>query len=238
MSKPLVPLVVVRGGQPWPLGAKFSRSAAYRRHLKSLDRFKRYVDMLQHLEHLVNRLGRVATIDRTRAATQEEWLRRSAEKTQTFFEHVCVVHDFRRGVGYAVRFLNTTTVYGTGGPQEQALARRASHAIGDLLFPPTSRARGPRRLPSVSATVQAIRSDLLREVHEIWRVFDESERRTALLKHIALLGWTLSSSSVPFTIGMRPPTRVTDLVLSQHMGIGQKRLRRAHVRAIAKLIYR
>jgi len=235
MSKPLVPLLVIRGGQTWILSPAFSRSVSYRRHLKSLERFKCYVDMLQHLEHLVVRLRRVATIDRTRAATQEEWLRRSAEKTQTFFEHVCVVHDLRRGVGYAVRFLNTTTVYGIGGPQEQALGRRASRAIRDLLFPPHRRPRGPQRLPPVSATVQATRSDFLREVREIWRVFDVSERRPALLKYIAVLGWKISS--VPFTVGVRPPTRVTDLVLSQHTGIGQKRLRRARIPAIAELIY-
>ena len=235
MSKPLVPLVVVRGGQPWVLNARFGRSGAYRRHRTSLERIGGYVEMLEQLEDLVVRLRKVATIDRKAAATQEEWLRRSAEKTQAFFEQVCVVHDLRRGVGFAARFLNTTALYGNGLPQQQALARRASRAIGDLLFPPKSRPRGPQRLPLVSATVQAARSDFLREVREIWRVFDVSERRAALLEHIAVLGWTISS--VPFTVGIRPPTRVTDLVLSQHTGIGQKRLRRARVPAIAELIY-
>lgn len=236
MSKPFVSIAVVRGGQPWVLNSWFSRSVAYRRHRTSLARIERYAEMLEHLEQLVVRLRRVARIDRTAAATQEEWLRRSAEKTQAFFEQVCVAHDLRRGVGFAVRFLNTTTLYGNGLPQEQALARRASRAIGDLLFPPKWRPRGPQRLPPASATVQAIRSDFLREVRQMWRMFDVSERRAALLKHIAVLGWKISS--VPFTIGVRPPTRVTDLVVSQHTGIGQKRLRRAHIPAIApELIY-
>jgi len=236
MPKPLVPLVVVRGGQPWVLNATFSRSVAYRRHRTSLARIESYVEMLEYLEQLVVRLRRAATIDRRVAATQEEWLRRSDEKTQAFFEQVCVAHDLRRGVGFAVRFLNTTTLYGNRLPQEQALARRASRAVEDLLFPPKlSRRRGPQRLPPVSATVHAIRSDLLREVREIWRVFDVSQRRAALLKCIAARGWTIPS--VPFTVGMRPPTRVTDLVLSQHTSIGQKRLRRTRIPAIAELIY-
>lgn len=236
MSKPLLPLVVVRGGQPWVLNATFSHSVAYRRHRTSLKRIGRYLEVLEHLERLVIRLRRVARIERTAAANEEEWLSRSAEKTEVFFEQVCVAHDLRRGVGFAVRFLNTTTLYGNGLPEEQALARRASRAIGDLLFPPESRRPpGPQRLPPPSATVQATRSDFLREVREIWRVFDVSERRAALLKHIAVRGWTISS--VPFTVGTRPPTRVTDLVLSQHTRIGQKRLRRAPIPAIAELIY-
>jgi hypothetical protein len=199
-----------------------------------LERFERYVDMLQHLEQLVVRLRRVATIDRTRAATQEEWLRRSAEKTRVFFEHVCVVHDFRRGVGYAVRFLNTTTVYGNGSPREQALRRRALGAIRDLLFPPHRRPRGPQRLPPAGVTVQADRSDFLAKVRQIWKAGDMSNRRAALLKHIATLGWEVS---VPFTIGKLPPTRVADLVLSQHTGIGQRRLRRGRAPEIDELVY-
>jgi hypothetical protein len=235
MSEPLVPLVVVRGGQPWILNSTFSRSVAYRRHLTSLESIERYLELLQHLERLVVRLRRAATIDRKAAATQEEWLGRSMEKTQAFFEQVCVAHDFRRGVGYASRFLNTTTVYASRLRHEQALARRASRAIKDLLFPPPWRPRGPQRLPRASDTVQATRSDFLRQVRQIWRVCDVSDRRAALLKHIAALGWHISS--VPLTVGQQPPTRVTDLIMSQHTGIGQKRLRRAHVPAIAELIY-
>jgi hypothetical protein len=203
-----------------------------------LERFESYLEMLDHLEQLVVRLRRVARIDRRVAVSKEEWLRRSAEKTHAFFEQVCVAHDLRRGVGFAGRFLNTTVLYTSGTLQKQALARRASRAIADLLFPPPmSRARGPQRLPPVSASVAAMRSELLREVREIWRVFDESERRGALRRHIARLGWTISSSDVPFSVGVRPPTRVTDLVLSKHTGIGQKRLRRARAPAIDELIY-
>lgn len=171
MPKPLLPIVVVRGGQPWGLNPTFSRSVAYRRHRTSLERIETSVEMLEYLEQLVVRLRRAATIDRRVAATQEEWLRRSEEKTRAFFEQVCVAHDLRRGVGFAARLLNTTTLYGNGLPQEQALAIRASRAIADLLFPPkSSRPRGPQRLPPVSATVHAIRSDFLREVREIWGV--------------------------------------------------------------------
>ena len=119
MSKPLVPLVVVRGGQPWLLTPRFSRSVAYRRHRTSLERIEGYMEMLEYLEQLVVRLRRAATIDRTIAATQEEWLRRSAEETQAFFEQVCVAHDLRRGVGFALRFLNPRLCTGTACPRNK-----------------------------------------------------------------------------------------------------------------------
>ena len=238
MPKPLVPLVVVRGGQPWVLNATFSRSVAYRRHRTSLERIEGYVEMLEYLEQLVVRLRRAATIDRTVAATQEEWLHRSdGEDAGLLRAGVCRARPPERR-----RFRRALSQHHDAVRERRAPETSTRHTC-------ITRYRGPvvspeRRAhvvhngshPSAPA-VHAIRSDLLREVREIWRVFDVSERRAALLKHIAVRGWTISSSSVPFTVGMRPPTRVTDLVLSQHTGIGQKRLRRARIPAIAELIY-
>jgi hypothetical protein len=235
MSKPLLPLVVVRADQPWILRTTFSRSAAYRRHRASLERIETYVEMLEYLEQLVVRLRLAATIDRKRAATQEEWLARSEKKMTAFFEQVCVVHDIRRGIGYAARFLNTTTVHASGTSQQQALAKRASRVVGELLFPPRWRPRGPQKYSRAGASVQATRSTFHQTVRQIWKAHDESDRRAELLRHIAGLGWQIS---LPLTIGRRPPTRVTDLVMSQHTGIGQKRLRRTSGSAIAEFIFR
>jgi hypothetical protein len=236
MPNPRLSLVVVRDGRPWVIDSSFRRSAAYRRHLTGLKRIPSYEQMLEHLEHLVVRLRRAATIDRTVARTPEEWLARSDEKTDAFFEHVCVQHDLRRSIGYAARFLNTTALYVIGPPHQQELARRASRAIGRLICPPSWRPRGPKRRPVVSASVHATRSALLQKVRQIWKADDDgTERRTELVRHLAALGWQFPS--VPVTVGRLPPTRVVDFLISRHAGVGQKRLRRAASAANVELIY-
>jgi hypothetical protein len=229
MSTSQIPLVVIRGGQPWILGPTFVHSAAYRHHRISRQRLRRSLDVLERLENLVVRLRRVATIDRKPAATREEWIRRSAEKTDAWFEHVCMVHDLRRGVGYVVRFLNTTALYASGTPQQRAFAQRAERVIHELLFRQDWRGRGRRRLAHAPTDVQATRADVLGAVREIWSVCDLSDRRAALVKVAADRGWHLHD--VPLTIGRKFPSRVADWVVRQHTGVGLRRLRRTGVSA-------
>jgi len=55
------------------------------------------------------------------------------------------------------------------------------------------------------------------------------------MKAIAARDWRVPS--LPITVGQKPPSRVADLVVSQHTGIGQRRLRPTGTAAIAQFIY-
>ena len=50
------------------------------------------------------------------------------------------------------------------------------------VVPPHWRPHGPQRLPPASASIQTARSDFLREVRQIWKVCDVSNRRAGTPK--------------------------------------------------------
>jgi len=222
--------VVFHSGTSFVLREDFGGGARYHSHRRRMERLTSFRQVLEELERISKRLQRASRVDKVPPVDERQVARRSQVKGRVLYRRLCIAYDLHTRVPYAQQFLNTLARYNASSKNWRELATRGIRVVDDLLHRSDWRGQGRRAAPagrSSGKEIEAIRGTLQQIIRPIWRLHnreDISERGEAL--RLALDRSGLSSIVVPRgEVLKRPPSKVVEFIMAEHLGLGQTKTR-------------